>query len=91
MNERDVLNYGIRHIKNEDVRFAKEKGQLKVDGTLMWHCPMKFAFDYYVVLNQDNQAIKSYTEEEFSESLVPDGFSFEKRSYGGCPKHQKRY
>lgn len=71
--------------------FAKEKGQLKVDGTLMWHCPMKFAFDYYVILNQDNQLIKSYSEEEFSESLVPEGFSFEKRSYEGCPKHQKRY
>jgi homoserine dehydrogenase len=26
VNERDVLNYGIRHIKNEDVQFAKEKG-----------------------------------------------------------------
>jgi homoserine dehydrogenase len=26
VNETDVLNYGIRHIKNEDVRFAKEKG-----------------------------------------------------------------
>lgn len=71
--------------------FAKEKGQLKVDGTLMWHCPMKFAFDYYVILNKDNQLIKSYSEEEFSESLVPEGCSFEKRIYEGCPKHQKRY
>lgn len=26
VNESDVLNYGIRHIKNEDVQFAKEKG-----------------------------------------------------------------
>lgn len=26
VNETDVLNYGIRHIKNEDVQFAKEKG-----------------------------------------------------------------
>jgi homoserine dehydrogenase len=26
VNEENILNYGIRHIKNEDVQFAKEKG-----------------------------------------------------------------
>jgi hypothetical protein len=52
---------------------------------------MKFAFDYYVILNEEKQVMKSYTEEEFSESLVPENCSFEKRFYAGCPKHQKTY
>lgn len=70
--------------------FAKQKGQLKKDGSPMWHCPMKFDFIYYAILNKDGKHIKSYFEEEFSESLVPEGCTFEKKKYGGCPKHQKR-
>ncbi len=71
--------------------FAKEKGQLKKDGTPMWHCPMKFDFDYFVILNKDKKVIKSYTEKKFSKDLIPKGCSFEKRHYDGCPKFLKRY
>jgi len=71
--------------------FAKEKGQLKKDGTVMWHCPMKFDFDYYTILNKEGKIIKSYTEEEFSERLVPEGCSFEKKYYAGCPAIRKKY
>lgn len=71
--------------------FAKTKGQLKKDGTVMWHCSMKFDFDYYVVLNKDKKVIKSYTQSDFSKDLVPTGCSFEKRHYAGCPKFLKRY
>lgn len=70
--------------------FAKTKGQLKKDGSLMWHCPMRFAFDYYIILNKDGKHIKSYFAEEFSEGLVPEGHTFEKKKYLGCPAHQKR-
>jgi hypothetical protein len=69
--------------------FAKFKGQLKKDGTPMWHCAMKFDFDYYVILNKDKKTIKSYTLEEFNDSLVPEGCYAEKRHYLGCPKHKK--
>lgn len=67
--------------------FAKKKGQLKKDGSLMWHCPMRHPFDYYVILDDKGETIKSYTEQEFSEDKCPQGFSFEKRSYSGCPKY----
>ena len=71
--------------------FAKQKGQLKKDGTPMWHCAMKFEFDYFCILNADGKVIKSYEEKDFKESLVPSGCTFEKRHYAGCPAHNKRY
>lgn len=71
--------------------FAKTKGQLKKDGSLMWHCPMKFDFDYYAIINADGKHIKSYAASEFKKSVVPKGCKAEKRHYAGCPKHQKRY
>lgn len=71
--------------------FAKTKGQLKKDGTPMWHCPMKFDFHYYAIINSDGKNIKSYTEEDFNKSLIPDGCKAEKRYYAGCPKFQKKY
>lgn len=70
--------------------FAKTKGQLKKDGTLMWHCGMKFAFDYYAIFNSEGKHIKSYLEDEWNESLIPDGGSFEKKQYLGCPRFTKK-
>lgn len=69
--------------------FAKTKGQLKKDGALMWHCPMKFEFDYYAVINKDGKHIKSYIVSEFNESLIPEGGTAEKRHYAGCPRFNK--
>jgi len=64
---------------------AKFKGDLKKDGSLMWHCPMKFPFDYYVSLNAEGEAIKSFlTKEE-----IPDGAPYEVRHYSGCPAFNK--
>jgi len=71
--------------------FAKSKGQLKKDGTPMWHCPMKFDFTYYAIINAEGKHVKSYLKEEFDKSLIPEGCKAEKRHYSGCPKHQKRY
>lgn len=70
--------------------FAKTKGQLKKDGTLMWHCPMKFDFDYYVVYDESDKMLKSYLESEWDSSLVPKNGRFEKKHYEGCPKFKKR-
>ena len=70
--------------------FAKQKGQLKKDGSPMWHCPMKFDFHYYAIINADGKHIKSYSIEEFNKSLIPNGCKAEKRYYAGCLKHQKK-
>lgn len=70
--------------------FAKTKGQLKKDGTPMWHCPMKFDFNYYAIINADGKHIKSYSDKEFNKSLIPKGCKAEKRYYAGCPKFQKK-
>jgi hypothetical protein len=68
--------------------FAKEKGQLKVDGTLMWHCPFKWGFNYFIVTDEFGNN-KSYLESDWNESLVPKGGKFEKKTYLGCPKFNK--
>ena len=70
--------------------FAKYKGQLKKsDGKPMWHCPYKFDFDYYAVFDKDDKLIKTYFDDDFDISLVPEGGSYEKRYYGGCPAWKK--
>ena len=66
--------------------FAKQPGQLKKDGTPMWHCAFKFPFDYYALLGKDGEMIKSYTEKK--ECPKPKkGEKIEKRHYEGCPAH----
>jgi hypothetical protein len=70
--------------------FAKVKGQLKKDGTPMWHCPMKFDFHYIAILNESGKLVKSYHENEFEISLVPEKHTFEKRYYAGCPAFNKK-
>lgn len=67
--------------------FASKPGQLKKDGTPMWHCPYKFAFDYYAVVDTDDKIVRcAFTKEE----LIPlkMGEKIKKRHYQGCPKHQ---
>lgn len=64
--------------------FAKYKGQLKKDGSLMWHCSAKFPFDYYAVKDKDGKTKRSYfTKEEIK--LAPDEKIME-MSFGGCPR-----
>ena len=70
--------------------FAKTKGQLKKDGTPMWHCGMKFDFHYYAILNADGKHIKSYLENEYNDDLIPEGGSVEKKYYLGCPRFVKK-
>ena len=67
--------------------FAKEKGELKLDGSPKWHCSMKFDFFYYHVKNKDGDVIASYFEEDFTEDLVPDDCTYEIKYYEGCPAH----
>ena len=84
--------------------FAKQPGQLKKDGTPMWHCPFKFNFNYYVLLDEQNKVVSSIKETpthlathsrdkaptEFQNSLDEnEGWRFERREYFGCPRWNK--
>ena len=78
--------------------FAKEPGQLKKDGTPMWHCPYKFAFDYYRVTEIETGVVKMYQEDDdFINNMTASDFvgdknskyKFQKLEYGGCPAHRK--
>jgi len=67
--------------------FAEKKGQLKKDGSLMWHCPFKFDFFYVEILDADGEHILSCFQEDFDKSMVPEGGSHSIKYYEGCPKH----
>ena len=67
--------------------FAKKKGELKLDGTPKWHCPMKFDFFYYKVFDKKGDLHSSVFEEDFDEKLLPKGFTYELKYYEGCPAH----
>jgi len=68
--------------------FAKYPGQLKKDGTLMWHCAHKFSYDYWRLLDENGATIKTslnddlIANEELKESVV-------KERYEGCPHWRK--
>lgn len=67
--------------------FAKHKGQLKKDGTLMWHCPFKFDFEYYSLIDADGNLLKnSFNKEDLDESKG----EIKHQSYGGCPAHTRQ-
>jgi hypothetical protein len=64
--------------------FAKEPGQLKKDGTPMWHCSYKFGFTYYIV-KKDGKEIKSYKKKE--DIVLKEGQVIEEAVYKGCPRY----
>jgi hypothetical protein len=67
--------------------FADYAGKLKKDGTPMWHCPFKFAFDYYHLLDEDGNYLSSAYDKETLEERLEDGFGskIKKLRYKGCP------
>jgi hypothetical protein len=69
--------------------FAKYPNQLKKDGTKMWHCPFKFAFEYWALKYKNGNTVKTVHDEE-EHTLIPnekEGEYLEKLSYKGCPRH----
>lgn len=69
--------------------FAKEKGQLKKDGSVMFACPYKWDFDYYALCGEDGSTIKT----SFTKSLTPNEAKGEfiiKKKYPGCPHFKKK-
>ena len=69
--------------------FAKFKGHLKKDGNPMWHCPYKFAYNYYALRDKDNNIIKTFSEEDMDEAFKAAGENDKvtKEHYSGCPRH----
>ena len=67
---------------------AERKGQLKRDGNIMWHCPFKFDFDYYALINKDDDTISTaFKIEDLLNHPEFDNCSLEERKYNGCPAH----
>jgi hypothetical protein len=71
--------------------YASMPGQLKKDGTPMFHCESKFSFLYYYI-SQDDKWVASCFIDEREKYLTkyPLGlYSWEERFYKGCPRFQK--
>jgi hypothetical protein len=68
---------------------AKFPGQLKKDGTVMWHCPFKFKFEYFALCNEEDEVIKTaFTQEALKPNFDKGEYVIPKR-YGGCPAHNR--
>lgn len=67
--------------------FADYAGKLKKDGTPMWHCPFKFAFDYYHLLDDKGSFLSSAYDKETLQEKLDNGLGSEikKLRYKGCP------
>lgn len=65
--------------------FAKYKGQLKKDGSVMWHCPCKFDFEYYALLDEEGEVIQSSLNKEDLEDKKKEDYFIVKKNYKGCP------
>lgn len=73
--------------------FAKFPGQLKKDGTKMWHCHYKFPFDYWVLRSKEGDLLSSalFDEKSFLSPDTAKGEYIEKAHYSGCPKFTNNY
>lgn len=72
--------------------FADYPGHLKKDGSLRWHCPFKFEFDYYILLDDSGEIIKTSKNKEELKKLKKEnaGSIIESKNYGGCPAFVKK-
>ena len=64
---------------------AEYAGQLKKDGTPMWHCPFKFARDYYVLEDESGQWVASADCKKDLQDKKRKGLKIKKVKYDGCP------
>jgi hypothetical protein len=73
---------------------AEFAGQLKKDGTPMWHCKAKFAQEFWVLKNEKGETVKSaFLDDKKSLKEIMDKYpnsKIEKFIYNGCPKFQKK-
>lgn len=71
---------------------AVHKGQLKKDGSLMYHCPYKFDFYYYKICDMKGVMVASCFLEDFDEYIKKypeDKYLYQTMWYSGCPGHKK--
>lgn len=68
--------------------YAKKPGQLKKDGNVMYHCPVKFPFDYWELCNEDGERITSSLTNNLKPNKEKNEFVV-KKHYSGCPKFNK--
>src|SRR6056300_877407 len=62
---------------------ATHKGQLKKDGNVMWHCPQKFAYDYYAAVDENGDVKR--TAFELEDLVLKEGEVAVEKHYDGCP------
>lgn len=64
--------------------YAKYPGHTsKKTGKEYWHCPYKFPFEYYALLDKDGEVLKTAFKK--SELTAEKGQKIMKKEYGGCP------
>lgn len=71
---------------------ATHKGQLKKDGSVMYHCPYKFDFYYYKISDMKGTMVASCFLDEFDECVKKypeDKFLYQTMWYSGCPAFNK--
>lgn len=60
-------------------------GQLKKDGTPMWHCPFKFAREFYVLVDKKGVRVASADLKKDLKHKKTKDLKMEKVKYDGCP------
>jgi len=65
--------------------FAKKPGQLKKDGTKMWHCSFKFPFKYWKLSSKEGGIIKTSKTKKDLEEIAQKEDILEEIFYEGCP------
>ena len=71
--------------------FAKKPGQLKKDGSVMWHCPFKFEFEYLLLTDKNGVNKKSahVHDRKSLKDVMVNGDKIKKLVYKGCPRHNQ--
>lgn len=64
---------------------AEYAGQLKKDGTPMWHCPFKFPREFYALVDKDGTRVASADFKKDLKDKQSKGLKVEKVKYEGCP------
>ena len=71
---------------------ATYRGQKKKDGSIMYHCPYKFEFSYYNILDKQGKFVQSCFLDEIDElsKKYPEGeYLYQMMNYKGCPAFSK--
>lgn len=65
--------------------FSKYPGHKKKDGSVMFACPMKWAFKYYIV-KDGKKVVKTYMDK--AAITLKEGQTIEEGQYEGCPAYR---